>query len=79
MSSLERPLVHARGSLHRPLLLALQRTVRLDRVEFESALLMQKTENIFSWWKETIKLVIGCLPMFASNIHEETSQPTLSS
>ena len=63
MSSLERPPVHARGSLHRPLLLALQRTVRLDRVEFDSALLKQKKENIFfSTLVErlTIKLVIGC-------------------
>eukprot|EP00090_Calanus_glacialis_P026713 TRINITY_DN41992_c0_g1_i1.p1 TRINITY_DN41992_c0_g1~~TRINITY_DN41992_c0_g1_i1.p1 ORF type:complete len:400 (-),score=157.40 TRINITY_DN41992_c0_g1_i1:155-1354(-) len=41
--------------------------------EFESALLKQNTDDMFSSTlveRLTIKLVIGCLPMFASNIHE---------
>jgi len=52
--------------------------VHLDLVEFEiedfeTALLKQNTDDIFSSTlieRLTVKLVIGCLPMYASRIHE---------
>jgi len=47
--------------------------LELEIDEFESALLKQNTEDIFASTlveRLTVRLVIGCLPMYASNIHE---------
>jgi len=47
--------------------------VEFEIEEFETALLKQNTDDIFSSTlveRIVVKLVIGCLPMYASNIHE---------
>lgn len=47
--------------------------IEFEIEEFETALLKQNTDDIFSSTlveRLTVKLVIGCLPMYASNIHD---------
>eukprot|EP00092_Neocalanus_flemingeri_P039258 GFUD01042738.1.p2 GENE.GFUD01042738.1~~GFUD01042738.1.p2 ORF type:complete len:406 (-),score=118.83 GFUD01042738.1:2102-3319(-) len=47
--------------------------IEFEIEEFESALLKQNTDDIFSSTlveRLAVKLVIGCLPMYASNIHD---------
>jgi len=47
--------------------------IEFEIEEFETALLKQNTDDIFSSTlveRLAVKLVIGCLPMYASNIHD---------